>query len=325
MFVGGRNIPGRYPETPESYLLINDGKGHFTNQVSSLAPQLQKMGMVSDAVWTDLNNDKKADLIVVGEWMPVTVFINTNGKLENKTTSYFDKDFSGWWNKLLLADLNGDGKQDLVIGNIGLNTQCRATEAEPAELYYKDFDNNGAIDPILCFYIQHKTYPYVTRDELLEQMSIMRGRFTDYKSYADAGLKDIFNEDEMKDAKHLKATHLTTTYFESGSDGKFHEKPLPVQAQFSPVFTINTFDYDKDGKADLLLCGNINKARLRFGKCDANYGVLLKGDGQGHFTYVNQQQSGFHLWGDVRSVLEINNKLLFGINQGAVKTYQINK
>lgn len=325
LFVGGRNIPGRYPETPESYLLINDGKGHFTNQVSSLAPQLQKMGMVSDAVWTDLNNDKKADLIVVGEWMPVTVFINTNGKLENKTTSYFDKDFSGWWNKLLLADLNGDGKQDLVIGNIGLNTQCRATEAEPAELYYKDFDNNGAIDPILCFYIQHKTYPYVTRDELLEQMSIMRGRFTDYKSYADAGLKDIFNEDEMKDAKHLKATHLTTTYFESGSDGKFHEKPLPVQAQFSPVFTINTFDYDKDGKADLLLCGNINKARLRFGKCDANYGVLLKGDGQGHFTYVNQQQSGFHLWGDVRSVLEINNKLLFGINQGAVKTYQINK
>ena len=324
IFVGGRAIPGRYPETPESYLLINDGKGHFTNQVSSIAGQLQNIGMVSDAVWTDLNNDKKADLIVVGEWMPVSVFINSNGKLENKTSSYFEKELSGWWNKLLLTDLNGDGKQDLVIGNLGLNTQCKASDTEPAEMYYKDFDNNGAVDPILCFYMQHKTFPYVTRDELLEQISVMRTKFTDYKSYADAGLKDIFSEDDMKDAKHLKANHLTTTYFESGADGKFHEKALPLQAQFSPVFTINTLDYDKDGKADLLLCGNINRARLRFGKYDANYGVLLKGDGKGNFSYINQKQSGLHLWGDVRSVIEINNKLFFGINQRGIKTYQFN-
>jgi enediyne biosynthesis protein E4 len=324
-FVGGRTIPGRYPETPESFLLINDGKGNFSNQVSSVAPQLRQAGMITDAVWTDLNNDKKMDLIVVGEWMPVTVFINTNGKLENKTSNYFSKEFSGWWNKILLADLNGDGKQDLVIGNMGLNTQCKATDAEPAEMYYKDFDNNGAVDPILCFYIQHKAYPYVSRDELLEQMSVMRTRFTDYKTYADAGIKEVFAPEELQDAKHLKATHLATTYFEMGADGKFQEKPLPLQAQFSPVFTINTLDFDKDGKTDLLLCGNINQARLRFGKYDANYGTLLKGDGKGNFNYINQTQSGFHVWGDVRSVLEINNRLLFGINQGAVKAYQLNK
>ena len=323
LFVGGRNIPGQYPETPKSYLLINDGKGNFTDKITTLAPQLQRVGMVTDAAWIDINNDKKPDLVVVGEWMPVSVYINTNGKLENKTTSYFSKEYSGWWNKLLVTDMNGDGKPDLIIGNMGLNTQCKVSDAEPAEMFYKDFDNNGSVDPILCFYIQHKTYPYVSRDELLDQMSIMRTRFTDYKTYADATMKDIFSPEEMKDVKHLQANYLNTAYFESGADGRFHAKALPVQAQFSPVFTITQLDYDKDGKPDLLLCGNINQARLRFGKCDANYGVLLKGDGKGNFNYINQQQSGFHIWGDTRSVVYINNMLLFGINQGDLQAYHL--
>ena len=323
LFVGGRNIPGQYPETPKSYLLINDGKGNFTDKITTLAPQLQRVGMVTDAAWIDINNDKKPDLVVVGEWMPVSVYINTNGKLENKTTSYFSKEYSGWWNKLLVTDMNGDGKPDLIIGNMGLNTQCKVSDAEPAEMFYKDFDNNGSVDPILCFYIQHKTYPYVSRDELLDQMSIMRTRFTDYKTYADATIKDIFSPEEMKDVKHLQVNYLNTAYFESGADDRFHAKALPVQAQFSPVFTITQLDYDKDGKPDLLLCGNINQARLRFGKCDANYGVLLKGDGKGNFNYINQQQSGFHIWGDTRSVININNMLLFGINQGDLQAYHL--
>ena len=323
LFVGGRNVPGRYPESPQSYLLINDGKGHFTDKIESIAPQLKNVGMVTDAVWYDVNQDKKMDLILVGEWMPISAFINVNGKLENKTTNYFDKEYSGWWNKLLLADLNGDGIQDLVIGNMGLNSQAKASETEPADMFYKDFDNNGSVDPILCFYIQHKTYPYVTRDELLEQMSIMRTRFTDYKSYANTTLKDVFTSAELKDAKHLQANELSTAYFEGGADGKFHKKTLPIQAQFSPVFTINAIDYDKDGNLDLLLCGNMNQARIRFGKYDANFGMLLKGDGKGHFNYITQQESGFHIWGDVRSVLNIKNNLLFGINQQPIKAYQL--
>jgi len=322
LFVGGRVIPGNYPQTPQSYLLVNDGKGHFTDQAATLATSLQKTGMVTDAAWVDLNKDNKPDLVVVGEWMPVTVFINNNGKLENKTKDYFDKEYSGWWNKLQVTDLNKDGKPELIIGNQGLNTQCRVSDKEPADMYYKDFDDNGAIDPILCFYIQGKTYPYLTRDELLDQISSMRTKYTDYKSYADLGMQDIFSADDLKTAGHLKANDLETSFFELAADGKFHKKSLPLQAQFAPVFSILPFDFNKDGKEDLLLCGNINKARLRFGKYDANFGVLLQGDGAGNFKYVSQQQSGFHLWGDVRCVLPVNNLLLFGLNQQPLKAYR---
>ncbi|HXL55806.1 MAG TPA: VCBS repeat-containing protein, partial [Chitinophagaceae bacterium] len=304
-------------------LLHNDGKGHFTDATAPIAPALQKIGMVSDAAWIDINGDKKKDLIVVGEWMPVTVFINNNGKLENRTKDYFDKEYSGWWNKLSVGDFNNDGKPDLIIGNMGLNTQCRASDKGPAEMYFKDFDDNGSVDPILCFYIKDTSYPYVTRDELFDQLSMMRTRFPDYKSYANATIKDIFTEEELKDVSHLQANYFKTAYFESGAHGRFHEKTLPRQAQFSPVFTITQLDYDKDGNKDLLLCGNINRARLRFGKCDANYGILLHNDGKGNFSYISQQQSGFHLWGDVRSVIEINNTLLFGINQSDMKAYKL--
>jgi len=322
LFVGGRVIPGNYPETPQSFLLINDGKGHFTDKMAEIAPSLQKAGMVTDAAWIDINNDKRNDLVVAGEWMPLSVYINSNGKLENRTKDYFDKDYSGWWNKLLIGDFNKDGKPDLIVGNLGLNTQCKASDKEPAEMYYKDFDDNGSIDPMLCFYIQGKTYPYVTRDELLDQMSIMRSRYTDYKGYADLGMKEIFTADEMKNAKHLQANSLETAYFESGADGKFHQKKLPLQAQYSPVYSILSLDYNKDGNEDLILGGNINHARLRFGKYDANYGILLQGDGKGNFTYINQAQSGFNVWGDVRSIISINNLIFFGINQQEIKVYK---
>jgi len=322
IFVGGRVIPGRYPETPESFLLINDGKGHFTNQAATLAPGLQKIGMVTDAAWIDLNGDNKKDLVVIGEWMPVSAFVNTNGTLQNKTKDYFDKEYSGWWNKLLTGDFNKDGKEDLIIGNAGLNSQCKASDAEPAELYYKDFDNDGYVDPFLCFYIQGKSYPYMSRDELFTQMTSFRKKFQDYKSYADATINDLFTSDQLKTAGHLQVNYFKTAYFESSANGKFVEKQLPLEVQFSPVFAMAAIDYDKDGNNDLLLCGNINHARLRFGKYDANYGILLHNDGKGNFIYVNQLQSGFHLRGDVRSIVTVNSTLLFGINGNILKAYK---
>ena len=322
LFIGGRVIPGRYPETPASYVLINDGKGHFTDQTANLGPGLQKIGMVTDAAWIDLDKDGVKDLVVVGEWMPVSVFINRRGRLVNKTPDYFDREYSGWWNTIKVGDLDGDGRPELLIGNLGLNSQCQADPSHPAELYYKDFDNNGAIDPVLCLYTGDSAYPFMSRDELIQQVVGMSQRFPDYKSYANAKLTDIFPATSLKDAGRLRADCLRTMYFSAGADGRFRERSLPPQAQYSPVYTITTLDFDKDGKQDLLLCGNMNHARLRFGKQDANYGVLLKGDGKGNFVYVDQLRSGLHVTGDVRSVIAVDGLLLFGVNGVGVKAYK---
>ncbi|MBN8822027.1 MULTISPECIES: VCBS repeat-containing protein [unclassified Spirosoma] len=323
LFVGGRVVPGRYPEAPQSYLLINDGKGHFTDQTAQLAPTLAQIGMVTDAAWVDLNADRKAELVLVGEWMPITVLSQSGNQFSDQTKTYFDKEYRGWWNKLLVDDLNGDGKADLVVGNQGLNTQCRASDTEPAELIYKDFDKNGKIDPILCLYVQGKSYPHPTRDELLDQLGMLRFRFTNYDSYSNATLNDVFKKEELEDAAKLTANELKTSFFISSSSGKLTEKSLPIAAQISPVFTITPLDYNQDGHKDLLLCGNTSQVRLRFGRADANYGLLLKGDGKGNFQAVPQAQSGFQLTGDVRSVLPFGNTLLFGINQQAVRAYQV--
>ncbi|WP_317175627.1 VCBS repeat-containing protein [Adhaeribacter swui] len=322
LFVGGRVIPGRYPEAPRSYVLLNNGKGKFTDQTAAVAPALQKIGMVTDAAWQDLNNDKTPELILVGEWMPVTVFSMNKGKLQESTKTYFNKAYRGWWNKIYISDFNRDNKPDLVLGNAGLNSQCKVSDKQPADLFYKDFDDNGSVDPILCFYMQGKSYPYVSRDELLEQMSIMRTRFPDYKSYANTTLKDIFKPEELEGAQKLSANYLNTAYFQMGNAGKFVEKSLPVQAQFSPVHAIAALDYNQDGHLDLLLGGNSNQARLRFGKSDANYGTLLQGNSQGTFTYVPQLQSGLQVKGDVRCILPVNQFILFGRNQQPVVAYK---
>lgn len=322
LFVGGRVMPGSYPETPTSFLLINNGQGQFKDKTTQIAPNLQKTGMVTDAAWLDLNGDKKSELIIVGEWMPITVFENNNGQLTNKTEKYFDKKYSGWWNKLLVDDFNGDGKMDLVVGNLGLNSQCKATFQQPVELFYKDFDQNGRIDPILCTYIQGKSYPYVTRDELIGQLPMMGKRYTDYKTYADATLKDIFDASELDGALRLEVNHLQTSLFMQGADGKFTIKALPIEAQMAPVHALVALDYDKDGKKDLLLCGNQLHSRLRFGQYYANFGTLLHNNSGGNFTFVPQQKSGFQLKGEVRSILMLNDNLFFGINQQKIVTYK---
>ncbi len=325
VFVGGRIIPGRYPESPYSYLLINDGKGNFTNQVDIIAPELQKIGMVTDAVWADINSDKTRDLIVIGEWMPISVFLNKNGKLENSTSHYFEEPLKGLWNTLQVSDLNNDGKLDIIAGNVGTNTQFKVSPAEPATMYFDDFDKNGSVDPIFTYYIQGKSYPYLTRDELLGQLANLRSRFTSYKDYADATIEDIFSSEQLNEAHKLTSNRMETTLLLSSQESRFMVATLPEQAQYSPVYSINIGDFNKDGNDDMLLLGNNHFFKLRLGKFDANYGTLLVGNGKGEFKYSNQIESGLDIRGAVKSSLLIEDKLFLGINNNSLKTYQFSK
>ena len=314
LFVGGRVVPGRYPEAPASYLLLGDGRGHFADHTAQWAPALRQLGMVTDAAWVDMNGDQRPDLVTVGEWLPVQVWANEQGRLVDRTTAYLPGRLTGWWNTLLVTDLNGDHKPDLVVGNLGLNTQCRASARQPAELYYKDFDDNGAVDPILCMYMQGKSYPFVSRDELLDQISMTRVRFPNYASYANAGLADIFSKDELAGAQVLRANCLQTTCFLSTPRSKYRLGALPVEAQYTPVYALAALDYDHDGHPDLVLGGNIGHNRIRFGNNDAGQGLLLHGNGRGGFAAVPAHKAGLRVSGDIRSFAQVGRTLVVGRN-----------
>ena len=321
LFVGGRVIPGRYPAAPESYLLINDGKGRFKAATISFS----KIGMVTDAQWIDMNKDGRQDLVLCGEFMPVTILINAPDGFKDKTTDYFDAPKNGFWFKIAFADVNGDGKPDLIAGNLGLNSQIHVSEKEPAELYFADFDKNGSIDPFFNFYIQGKSYPFVSRDELNEQIYPMRRKFSSYKAYADATISDVFSAEDLAKAGKLSVNEIKTTLF-INHDGKFKAADLPVEAQFSAVSQILTSDFDHDGLTDMLLLGNHSNNRLKLGSFDANYGCLLKGDGKGGFKYMDQSLSGLSVVGDVKSAVEtkINgaNYLLIGLSDAPLQFYK---
>lgn len=320
LFIGGRVVPGLYPETPQSYLLVNDGNGNFKDVTNLLAPGLGEAGMVTDAQWTDLDGDGKQELLVVGEWMPLTIYGIQSGKLTDVSEQFLPEQHRGWWNTLALMDLNEDGHQDIVAGNMGTNTQFQVSREEPAEMHYADFDENGSVDPILSFYIQGKSYPYLTRDELLGQLASLRSKFTSYASYADAGLNEIFDTEKLSKARKLSANHMQTTLFLSTADGTYRIGTLPSQAQFAPVYQVISGDFNADGHEDIILLGNNSYFKLRLGRFDANYGVLLTGDGSGNFTYVPQNTSGLNVKGDVRSAIRINDLLFLGIYGEAIKT-----
>jgi hypothetical protein len=323
-FVGARVIPGQYPQVPQSQLLLNQGNGKFLD-VSKNYPEIQSVGMVTDAECKDLNGDRKPELVIVGEFMPLQIFNFEKGKSINVTKTFFDESPAGLWNALWIEDLNKDGKLEMLVGNQGLNSQYKASVAEPMELYVKDFDSNGSVEPILTTYVKGIKVPFLTRDELLEQISMMRPRFTDYQSFAEAKLSDIFTEDELKDAKIYQSTELKTSLFSLNAGGKYESKPLPSLVQSSPIFAFQIADVNADGHLDIVMAGNMNHAKLRIGKMDSNYGLLLLGDGQLNFNLVPQKKSGFWLKGDVRSMLKVEDHWYFGINSLGVESYKMRK
>ncbi|HUQ66886.1 MAG TPA: VCBS repeat-containing protein [Flavitalea sp.] len=324
LFIGSRVIPGRYPEAPESLLLINDGRADFTKAPAAMTEALKTAGMVTDAAWYDADNDGKKDLIVCGEWTNIHVFINKDGTLIEKSDKYFPDALKGWWNKLQLTDMDGDGDADLIAGNWGLNSAIKVSKEEPATLYYSDFDNNGSIDPLICYYIEGKSYPMASRDEITDQIVSLRQKFPTYASYSNTTLQDMLTEDQLKLANKLEANYFETTYFEN-ENGIFNARKLPVEANFFPVYAITTGDFNHDGKQDIILGGNTEKARIKIGKIDAGYGLMLQGDGKGKFKYVPQLQSGLMVKGCIRDIIKTGDKkgekLIFTINNQAPQIY----
>ena len=324
IFVGSRVVPARYPESPESLLLINNGKGLFTNAPAAMRTPLDSLGMVTDAAWLDVDNDGSKDLIVCGEWMKLHLLYNKNGKLTDLSDIYFPDRLSGWWNRLQLADMDGDGDTDLIAGNWGLNSPIKVNSKEPAIMYYNDFDNNGSVDPLICYFIQGKSYPMASRDEMTDQIVSLRQKFPTYDSYANATIENILSSEQLKSAKKLSANHFETTYFENNK-GIFEAKKLPLQVNFFPVFAISTGDFDHDGNQDILLAGNTDHARIKIGKVDAGYGTLLKGDGKGHFEYVPQLKSGLSVRGCTRDIIKLNGKngdrVIFAVTEQTPSIY----
>ncbi|ULQ51420.1 VCBS repeat-containing protein [Flavihumibacter fluvii] len=325
LFVGGRLVPGKYPLPAPSRILINDGKGFFSDVTNSIAPSFDTLGMVTAAAWIDLNNDQKKELVIAGEWMPIKVYSLVNGKLSDVSANYIHFGSSGWWNRISVADMDNDGDEDLIVGNTGTNTQFHVTEKEPISIVYNDFDKNGSIDPILFYYIQGINYPAFSRDEMSDQLPGIKKTFLTYKSYASAKMDDLFTKEQLSESHTIKAELMETIYLENkGNDLALHK--LPLEAQYAPVYGIVTADFNGDEIKDILLVGSNTWTRVRFGRYTANHGTILLGDKSGNFKYVPQTTSGLKLEGNIRAASLIDERNIFlGVNDGNALLLKIGK
>ena len=321
LFVGGRLVPGKYPQAPRSYLLSNDGRGNFTDVTTRHDPSLATPGMVTDAVWADVNQDSLTDLVIVGEWMRIRVFLNRDGRL---VEGYLEglKNTYGWWNTVEAYDMDNDGDLDLIAGNQGMNNPFKATAEEPVTLIYADFDQNGVTDPILNYYIDGKSEVAFSRDELIGQLVSLRKKFPGYDAYARASLEDFFTDDQLAEADTLQATLFESVYLRNEGNGNFTVQSLPVQAQFSPVYAILPTEVNGDAYPDLILGGNLSQTRVSTGRYDANYGMVFLGSEEGTFAHVAPAQTGIHVNGDVRSIVRLDNHLLFSRNDDSLAVFQ---
>lgn len=302
LFVGTLSVINRYGLNPKNYLLQNNGKGVLANVTDEIIPDLPR-GMVKDAIWTDINNDQALDLVITGEWMPVMIFINSGGKLLSITDEAGLGKTHGWWNTIEAADIDNDGDVDLIAGNLGLNSKIKASDQEPATLYVSDFNQDGILDQILSFYKDHVSTPFITRDELINQIPYLKAKFPTYKSYSLVrSIEDIFDKNQLEKAHKQVAYTFSTSVFENLGNNSFEIYSLPVEANFAPVYSILADDVDRDGNIDLLVGGNLTDASISLGLYDASYGLLLKGDGKGGFKPVSSQRSGILVKGQIRDI-----------------------
>jgi hypothetical protein len=318
LFVPSRLIPGDYPSKPKHALLMNDGKGYFTNKIEEFAPKLNQVGLITDAKWMDVEGDGKNELITVGEWMPVQAWqIKNNQLVPGKTIGK-----KGFWHCIEAFDANGDGLTDLIAGNKGLNTQLKA----PVTLFYDDFDANGTKDPIMGYSYNNKLYPMASRDDLLSQLPGFKKRFITYEAYAKTSFDDLFTDKQRKNAQYYEVETLETQLFLNNGKGQFTIGKLPIEAQYSTVSAIISGDWNKDGNVDIILAGNDSYQRVKFGKMDANKGQVFLGNGNGTFRYLSQSKSNLNISGDTRIIYYLQNgAFIFLRNNDFPLFYKVNR
>jgi hypothetical protein len=334
LFIGGRILPQKYPQSPRSYILQND-HGKFKDVTKEISPVLEFPGLITGAVFTDFNNDKKPDLVICGEWMPVRFFVNEKGKLNEITANNGLEKMNGQWRSLQATDLDSDGDIDFIAGNIGLNNKFHVTANQPLKLYAGDFDANKSADLIPAYYIknnqeEYELFPALDRTQLADQLASIKKKFLLHTDYAKTNIRQLLETIHATDMVEKDCQTTASVWIENTGNGKFVMHPLPLETQFAPVNTILTSDMNGDGNTDILLAGNEYQNEVSTGSYDASYGLFLKGNGKGVFTAVIPRQSGFILDGDVKCLKEIQNKknerfILAAINDNRVRCFKINK
>jgi len=331
LFIGGRITPGNYPIPAESALLQNNG-GKFTNVSQQV---FKNLGLVTDALVTDFNGDDLPDLLVAGEYMPLTFLQNENGKFINITPVTGIADKKGWWNSLTQADFDQDGDIDFVAGNLGLNSRLKANDKEPVVVKASDFNKDGSLDAVLGYFIKSETgkkelFPFHSRDVLADKMRPVRRQFPTYLSFAKATLDDVTSNFNINNVYTVSANYMQSVYIENLGNNQFKLHPLPIKAQFAPINTLLSGDFNGDGYQDILTAGNSYASEFINGWYDASYGLLLAGDGNGNFTPASPQESGFYVEGETRDLKIIQNSfgqelLLVGRNSLPLLVFKINK
>ena len=340
LFVSGRVDPKNYPKAVSSFIFRNDSKnGHikFTDVTESVAPALKNIGLVCDALFTDFNNDGWPDLILAGEWMPVTFLENDKGVFKNVTSATGIGNKIGWWNTIASGDFDNDGDIDYIVGNLGRNSYFQASDQYPVSIISKDFDNNGTYDAILSQYLpasqtdtEKKDFPSESRDDIIKEMPGLRKRYPKYKTFAETTMDSLFPANERKGALQLHANYFSSAFIRNDGKGRFTIVPLPTQAQFSVLNGITVDDYDGDGNLDVLINGNDYGTEPIIGRYDALNGLLMKGDGKGNFTPLSILQSGIYLPGNGKALVALkggNGKLLMAgsQNKGPLKVFELKR
>jgi len=329
LFVGGRLVTFLYGVPANGYILNNDGKGNFTEISKQVAPGLTGLGMITDAAWTDIDGDADTDLVIVGEYMPIKIFIQEGGKFVDKTADAGLDKSNGWWNRIKPSDLDNDGDIDFVVGNHGLNSRFRASVDHPVCMYINDFDQNGTVEQIICTYTSDKSYPMVLRHDLISQIPSLKKKYLKYESYQGQTISDIFTPEQLKNAKKLDANEFATSLLVNDGKGKFVLKHLPPEAQLSPMYGIEIKDIDGDGNQDILLGGNLYRTKPEVGRYDASFGTYLKGDGKTNFISIGSKESGFKIDGEVRDFISIKTSkgdlILASRNNNSVVVLKENK